>query len=139
MTKNCSDGFDIYVKEKAVLGRAHVAAFKELGIQLGEELKADISKKVYEWLDEDGLPNDVSIDADEDTAKYYLMVESDADKKEVKDWLKESKPSKVVKDAINAILKNAKARRPTGEEVEKGREKCAKNSMTSEHLEVFFP
>jgi len=98
LAKNCSNGFDIYVKEKAVLG-----------------------------LDEDGLPNDVSIDADEDTAKYYLMVESDADKKEVKDWLKESKPSKVVKDAINAILKNAKTRRPTGEEVEKGREKmCQK-------------
>ncbi len=127
LAKNCSNGFDIYVKEKAVLGRAHVAAFKELGIQLGEELKADISKEVYEWLDENGLPNGVSIDADEDTAKYYLMVESDADKKEVKDWLKESKPSKVVKDAINAILKNAKTRRPTGEDVEQGRKKmCQK-------------
>ena len=127
LTKNCSDGFDIYVKEKAVLGRAHVAAFKELGIQLGEELKADLSKEVYEWLDENGLPNGVSIDADEDTAKYCLTVASDADKKEVKDWLKESKPSKVVKDAISAILKNAKTRRPTGEEVEQGRGKmCQK-------------
>lgn len=127
LTKNCSDRFDIYVKEKAVLGRAHVAAFKELGIRLGEELKADISKDVCEWLDENGLPNGVSIDTDEDTAKYYLTVASDTDKKEVKDWLKESKPSKVVKDAINAILKNAKTRRPTGEEVEQGREKmCQK-------------
>lgn len=127
LAKNCSNGFDIYVKEKAVLGRAHVAAFKELGIQLGEELKADISKEVYEWLDENGLPNGVSIDADEDTAKYYLIVASDADKKEVKDWLKEAKPSKAVKDAMNAILKNAKTRRPTGEEVEQGREKmCQK-------------
>ena len=127
LAKNCSDGFDIYVKEKAVLGRAHVAAFKELGIQLGEELKADISKEVYEWLDENGLPNGVSIDADEDTAKYYLIVASDADKKEVKDWLKEAKPIKAVKDAINDILKNAKTRRPTGEEVEQGREKmCQK-------------
>ena len=33
----------------------------------------------------------------------------------------------MVKDAINAILKNAKTRRPTGEEVEQGREKmCQK-------------
>jgi CRISPR-associated protein Csd2 len=127
MLKNCSDGFDIYVKEKAVLGRAHVAAFKELGIQLGEELKADISKEVYELLEENGLPNGVSIDTDEDAAKYYLTVASDTDKKEVKDWLKEAKPSKAVKDAISAILKNAKTRRPTGEEVEQGREKmCQK-------------
>lgn len=127
MSKNFSDGFDIYVKEKAVLGRAHVAAFKELGIQLGEELKADLSKEVYEWLEENGLPNGVSIDADEDTAKYCLTVASDADKKEVKDWLKELKPSKVVKDEINAILKNAKTRRPTGEEVQQGRGKmCQK-------------
>lgn len=127
LAKNCADGFDIYVKEKAVLGRAHVAAFKELGIQLGEELKALISKDVYEWLDENGLPNGVSIDSDEDAAEYYLTVASDTDKKEVKDWLKEAKPSKAVKDAINAILKNAKTRRPTGEEVEQGREKmCQK-------------
>ncbi|RJQ14282.1 MAG: type I-C CRISPR-associated protein Cas7/Csd2 [Nitrospiraceae bacterium] len=123
LAKNCVAPFDIYVKEKAVLGRAHVAAFKELGIQLGEELKATISKEVYEWLDENGLPNGVSIDADEDTAKYYLTVASDTDKKEVKDWLKEAKPSKAVKDAISAIIKNAKTRRPTGEEVEQGREK----------------
>jgi CRISPR-associated protein Csd2 len=123
LAKNCAAPFDIYVKEKAVLGRAHVAAFKELGIQLGEELKADISKEVYEWLDENGMPNGVSVDADEDTAKYYLTVASDTDKKEVKDWLKEAKPSKAVKDAINTILKNAKTRRPTGEEVEQGREK----------------
>jgi CRISPR-associated protein Csd2 len=31
------DGFDIYVKEKAVLGRAHFAAFEKLGITLGQD------------------------------------------------------------------------------------------------------
>lgn len=127
LDKNCTEGFDIYVKEKAVLGRAHEAAFKELGIQLGEELKADISKEVYEWLDENGLPNGVTIDADEDAETYELTVASDADKKEIKDWLKESKPSKAVKDGINNILKNAKTRRPTGEEVEQGRDKMCQN------------
>lgn len=127
LDKNCTEGFDIYVKEKAVLGRAHEAAFKELGIQLGEELKADISKEVYEWLDESGVPNGVSIDVDEDSNKYYIIIASDTDKKEVKDWLKEVKPLKTVKDAINAVLKNAKTRRPTGEEVEQGRGKmCQK-------------
>ena len=31
------DGFDIYVKEKAVLGRAHFVAFEKLGIALGQD------------------------------------------------------------------------------------------------------
>ena len=35
--------YDIYVKEKAVLGRAHVEAFKELGFELGEGGKKEIS------------------------------------------------------------------------------------------------
>lgn len=123
LAKKCSEGLDIYVKEKAVLGRAHVAAFKELGIQLGEELKVSISKEVFDWLDENGTPNGVSLDMDEDTSIYELTVASDADKKEIKDWLKGAKPSKSVKDVVNNILKNAKTRRPTGEEVEQGREK----------------
>ncbi len=120
-------GYDIYVKEKAVLGRAHVAVFKELGIQLGEELKVAISKEVYDWLDENGLPNGVTIDSDEDAATYELTVASDAGKKEIKEWLKEAKPSKAVKDGINNILRNAKTRRPTGEEVEQGRDKMCQN------------
>lgn len=127
LLKNCDDRFDIYVKEKAVLGRAHVKTFEELNIQLGKESKADISKEVYEWLDENDLPTGVSIDMDEDSNKYYLIIASDTDKKEVKDWLKEVKPIQAVKEAISSALKNAKTRRPTGEEVERGREKmCQK-------------
>ncbi len=126
LANNCSEGLDIYVKEKAVLGRAHVAAFKELGIQLGEELKVSVSKEVFDWLDENGTPNGVTIDTDEDTSIYELSVASDADKKEIKDWLKGAKANKSVKDLINNILKNAKTRRPTGEEVEQGREKMCR-------------
>lgn len=127
LAKNCAAGFDIYVKEKAVLGRAHVQAFKELGIQLGEELKANISKEIYDWLDGNSVPNGISIDFDEDTNSYSLIVAADADKKEIKEWIKETKPIKSVKDTINNILKDAKSRRPTGDEVEQGRDKmCQK-------------
>lgn len=35
------DPYDIYVKEKAVLGRAHMEAFRELGIPFREELRVD--------------------------------------------------------------------------------------------------
>ena len=127
LKNNCSAGFDIYVKEKAVLGRAHVAAFKELGIQLGEELKVSISKEIFDWLDENGVPNGLSIDADEENNSYSLVVAADADKKEIKEWLKESKPPKAVKDLITTVLKDAKTRKPTAEEVEQGRDKMCQN------------
>jgi CRISPR-associated protein Csd2 len=123
LAKEFKPPYDIYVKEKAVLGHAHVKAFKELGIQLGEESKALISKEIYNWLDENGVPNGLTIDADEDSNTYALVVAADADKKEIKEWLKEAKPAKLVKDAIANVLKDAKSRRPTGEEVEQGREK----------------
>lgn len=120
-------GYGIYVKEKAVLGRAHVKAFKELGIQLGEELNVPISIEIYSWLEENGLPEGLNIDADEDNNSYTLTVAADADKKEIKEWLKDAKPSKAVKDAINAVLKDAKSRKPSGEEVEKGRDKMCQD------------
>ena len=127
VAKNGEASYDIYVKEKAVLGRAHVKAFKELEIQLGEELKDFITKEVYDWLDENGVGEGLSINFDEENATYSLTIAADADKKEIKDWLKEMKPSKNVKDKINSLLKNAKSRRPTAEEVEQGRDKMCKD------------
>lgn len=127
LDKECKAPFDIYVKEKAVLGRAHVKAFKELGIQLGEELRSLISIEIYAWLEENGLADGLSIDADEDNNAYTLIVAADADKKEIKEWLKDAKASKPVKDAINAVLKDAKSRKPSGEEVEKGRDKMCQD------------
>lgn len=127
LDKECKAPFDIYVKEKAVLGRAHVKAFKELGIQLGEALNVSIKSEIYSLLEESGLPDGLSIDADEDNNTYTLTVAADADKKEIKEWLKEVKASKPVKDAINAVLKDAKSRKPSGEEVEKGRDKMCQD------------
>ena len=127
LDKNGEKGNDIYVKEKAVLGRAHVEAFKELGIQLGEEYKASITKDVYEGLEGTGTPDGITIDGDEEKNIYVLIVASDADKKEIKDWLKENKPAKAIKDSISDAIKQAKTRRPTAEEVEQGRGKmCEK-------------
>lgn len=121
LEKNCEEGKDVYVKEKAVLGLAHVEAFKELGIKLGEEYKASITKEVYEGLEEIGLPPGIMTDADEDGSTYGITVASDADKKEIKEWIKENKPAKAVKDTINEALKLAKTRKPTADEVEQGR------------------
>lgn len=127
LAKEFKTPYDIYVREKAVLGHAHVKAFKELGIQLGEESRVQISKEVFAWFDENGVPNGFSIDADEDNNTFTLTVAADADKKEIKEWIKESKPAKVIKDAITNVIKDAKSRRPTGDEVEQGRKKMCQD------------
>lgn len=119
------DGFDIYVKEKAVLGRAHVQAFKDLGIQLGEESRKQITKDLADALEEAGLPDGLNIESD-DNDNPYLIVASDADKKAIQSWLKEVKPAKEIKSLITDALKSAKSRRPSGEEVERGREQMCK-------------
>jgi CRISPR-associated protein Csd2 len=123
LVKNGAERYDIYVKEKAVLGRAHEEAFRELGIQLGEEYKGHTTKDVYEGLEELGVPPGITIDCDEDANTYILTVAADADKKEIKEWLKENKPVKGIKDVINEALKQAKTRKPSAEEVEQGRGK----------------
>ena len=41
VAKNGAEGYDIYVKEKAVLGRSHIAAFKALCYKLGESRYAE--------------------------------------------------------------------------------------------------
>jgi CRISPR-associated protein Csd2 len=116
---------DIYIKEKAVLGHAHFAAFKELGIELGEESRQVVGKEQAEQFEELGLPEGLSISEDDDD-KFYLVVAAVADKKEIKDWLKESGSSKEIQKIVNDALKQAKPRRPRGEEVSKGREQMCK-------------
>ncbi len=125
LEKSLADPYDIYVKEKAVLGHAHFAAFKKLGIKLGEESRKNITKQQAEKLQELGLPEGLAIfEDDEDIC--HLVVSAVADKKEIKDWLKEVDPSKDLKSLLNETLKQAKSRKPTGEEVAKGREQMCK-------------
>lgn len=121
-------GYDIYIKEKAVLGRAHVTAFNELKIALGQESRAEISEpKLVDLLEEWSLPEGLTIDEDDVTGKKYLVVAADVDKAAVKTYIKESKPSKEIKDFINRVMKDAKSRKPKGDEVEKGRDWMCKN------------
>lgn len=125
LAKGLSVPNDIYIKEKAVLGRAHVAAFKELGIELGEESRKLITKEQAEQLEELGLPEGLSIFEDEDD-KSHLVVAAVADKKEIKDWLKDADPSAEIKKIVSEALKQAKPRRPRGAEVSRGRKQMCK-------------
>ncbi len=125
LAKSLTAPNDIYVKEKAVLGHAHFAAFKELGIELGEESRQLTTKEQAEELEELGLPEGLSVFEDADD-KYYLVVTAVADKKEIKDWLKDSEPTAEIKKIVIETLKQAKPRRPRGEEVSKGRDQMCK-------------
>lgn len=124
MTKNAGDAFrrfDIYVKEKAVLGRSHVEAFKALDIQLGEAGNEPVPADLMEELADFDLPEGISLDEDDD-GKAILVIAADVDTKTVKEQIRDSKPGKELKAFFNQVLKGVKSRKPTGEETEKGRD-----------------
>lgn len=118
--------YDIYVKEKAVLGRSHVEAFDSLGISLGEEGRQSISEEQSEVLQELGLPEGLSIDEVEDGC-FELVTAADIDKKAVQEWIKETKPDKSLKKLLADTLKKSKGRKPTKGESESGRAWLCKN------------
>ncbi|RXK87899.1 type I-C CRISPR-associated protein Cas7/Csd2 [Chlorobaculum sp. 24CR] len=120
--------YDIYVKEKGVLGRAHFQAFNELGINIGESSRKDISEKaLLENLGDVELPEGVRFEMNDE--KGQLVIEADADKNEIKGWLKENKGlvEKGVITVIEQALKDSKPRKPTPDETAKGRDKMCQN------------
>jgi CRISPR-associated protein Csd2 len=125
LTKSESEGNRIYIKEKAVLGRAHSEAFSDLKIALGEESRVVIPEVLKASIEDFDLPSGMSIDDDDNG--QFLVVAADADIKDIKRTLKEAKPEKAVKAFLESSLKGAKARKPTGEETERGRSWMCKN------------
>lgn len=144
LKKNCEQPFDIYVKEKAVLGRAHTAAFEELGISLGKESRVLIPKELQSEFEDLPLPEGMEIgEFDEDKITHALeagklkeyraqdgdqealsviIVAADADVKTIKTAIKEAKLSKEITSFLNSCLKEVKPRKPKAEEVSKGRD-----------------
>ncbi len=128
IVKGAEKPFDIYVKEKAVLGRSHVAAFKELGIELGEGGKKEIPNEIAEILSDLSLPEGLSVSEEENEdgeVKAYLNVAFDFDKKILTEFWKENKAfassNKEVKLLIDNLSKSVKSRKTKAEETEKGR------------------
>lgn len=118
-------GYDIYVKEKAVLGRAHFSAFEKCGINLGQDAMEAIPEKLVETFESLELPDGLDRETDADN-RQVLRLSAVLDKEEVKAWLKESEVAKEVKDFISKALKNVKARKPNQDETERGRvQMCA--------------
>jgi CRISPR-associated protein Csd2 len=126
LTREYRRPFDIYVKERAVLGRSHVEAFKTLDIKLGEEVRNRLSASDVAALEESGLPDGMSIEQDESDVSELLLA-ADLDKKAAQQWIKDTKPGPVAKGILSAALKASKGRKPTQAESDSGREWMCKN------------
>lgn len=127
ITKKLEKPNNIYIQEKAVLGRFHFDAFRELGISTGQESRKSVPIELTNLFNELSLPEGLSFIESDNEGAGELVVAPDADKKEINLWLKEEKPDKKVADIIKAALKEAKPRRPTAEETSQGREKMCKD------------
>jgi CRISPR-associated protein Csd2 len=113
---------DIYIKEGAVLGRAHVSAFKELEIEIGEDLSVMVPEELVAVAGEIVLPDGMELATDEE-GHTVMNVSGVFNKKEAQQWMKDTDLSKPLKTFISKVLKDVKARKPTREETEKGRGK----------------
>jgi len=127
MTRDYRSPYDIYVKEKAVLGDAHFAAFNKLGIETGEESRKQVPVDLRESLAELDLPEGLTFTEGEEDQNGELVVAPDADIKAIKVWLKEEKPDKRISGFINSALKDAKPRKPTAEETTKGKDQMCRD------------
>jgi len=128
IVKGVEKPYDIYVKEKSVLGRAHVEAFKELGIELGEGGKKEIPDEWVEFLSEISLPEGLSLSEEENeegSLRTFLHIAFDFDKKVLTEFWKDNKEfakrNKEIKLFIDNLSKAVKSRKPKAVETEKGR------------------
>ena len=126
ITRNLELPFGIYVAEASVLGDAHTKAFAKLNISLGEDAKTAIEESAHEALTDAGLPDGIRLDEDDDD-KHWLILEGTADKKAIKEWLKESEMSKAHQKLITDLMKGAKGRKPTREETLSGRDQMCRD------------
>ena len=117
---------DIYVRERAVLGRSHVEAFRTLGISLGEEIRFRVTEQQGLALIDLGLPEGLTID-DSDEDGHVLVMPADADKKTIQLWMKEAKPNIALNKLLNEAIKQFKGRKPSQDESDSGRKWMCEN------------
>jgi len=121
------NGYDIYIKEKAVLGDAHFKAFSDLGIPTGQISQRDIPNVLKASFEEIELPEGLSIEDTDVEDRQVLVVAADADKKAIQQWIKDQKISKELSSFIKNTLKDAKPKKPSAKETEKGKGKMCED------------
>lgn len=111
---------EIYVREKAVLGQAHVRAFKYLGFELGEEGRSPVPEGLRESIEQNSLPEGMSLEED-DNDVAILVTAPTADLKEIKDYIKQAEFDKELTKFLNQAIKGLKTKKPSAKETAEGR------------------
>jgi len=127
LKKECQSPFNIYIKEKAVLGAAHFAAFKKLGIDTGAESSKQVPSELKEAFADLELPEGLTFIGGEEDQPDKLVVAAVADKTTISEWLKEEQPDKRITGLIKNALKDARPRKPTADETEKGKDQMCRD------------
>lgn len=125
LVKESQPTYNIYIKDKSILGEANEKAFRSQNIELGEETKKEIPEEIKNRFEELTLPKGISIEEDEENEdRKYIVIASDIDKKELQKQIKSDDALQKEKDIqkfLNTALKDAKARKPSKEETNKGK------------------
>lgn len=127
IVKQSQPGYEIYVREKAVLGRAHFKAFADLGISTGQGASLPVPTSLEPLFSDLVLPDGITYQDVTDGGEGRIVAAPDADKAEIKAWIRENKPPKQIADLINRVMKEAKPRKPTADETQQGRFKMMKD------------
>jgi CRISPR-associated protein Csd2 len=120
-------GYDIYVREKAVLARAHFGAFQKLNILTGQESRKSVPANLVDAVTDCALPEGVTFDDGGEDNNPVIVIAADADKKTITAWFKDEKPPKEIISLIREALKDARPRKPTAEETERGRKQMCED------------
>ncbi len=118
LDKGFEPPYDIYVREKSVLGAAHFKICEELGIDAGASAVREIAPEIAEAIGMTELPEGVEVIEDGDARR--LVVASTADVAAVKRYVKESGLDKAAARAVADTLKEARPRKLSRDESERG-------------------
>lgn len=119
--------YDIYVKERGVLNREHQRAYDAKEIEVGEPKSEAIPPDLAQVLAPGGegvsLPDGFTLEAGESDDSWTLSYSGLLDAQERKEALKQigEELGKKAKDFCSKVVKGAKSRKPTHEEVDSAR------------------
>lgn len=119
--------FDIYVKERGVLNREHQRAYDAKEIEVGEPkseaIPPDLAKIFAAGGEGVSLPDGFTLEAGESDDSWTLFYSGLLDAQERKEALKQigEELGKKAKDFCSKVVKGAKSRKPTHEEVDSAR------------------
>jgi len=119
--------FDIYVKERGVLNREHQCAYDAKEIEVGEPksetIPPDIAQVFAPGCEGVTLPDGFTLEAGESDDSWTLSYSGLLDAQERKEALKQigEELGKKAKDFCSKVVKGAKSRKPTHDEIDSAR------------------